>query len=563
MSPEFDAIRLEIYWNRLTSIAEEQARGLIRTSFSTIAGEMEDLSCGVFDAGGTLVAQGATGTQGVLTGLSMGVKEMLKKYPAEKLAAGDVMIGNDPYLFCGHKYDCCVATPVFLKDRMVAVVASVLHVPDIGGAAYTMTSESTFEEGLTIPILKLFKKGELNQDVVDVIDANVRIPQEVMGDILAMVTANDIGMQRLVEFMEEQSLSDLDGICAAILSTTERALREGFATLPAGTWRSEAFMDGVDDMLKISVALTVKGNDLTVDFTGTSPQTRRGGVNTPYTFTLAYTALSIKSALVPYIPNNDGFYKVFNMIVPPGCFLNAIPPAPIIHRQLVCRPIAAAIFSALAKAVPDKVIADGGTPTMQVFYGTDNKKAMFFQALISSGGTGARPNKDGYSATCFPANIGTPPVEIIENVSPLLVAKKEFVTDSGGPGKYRGGLAERFTIKVNADLPATVNSAIEGIKTPAQGLMGGMAGMAAEATLDGVAVPGKGKYVIPPKGEFAFSMGGGGGCFAPAERPPEAVLDDVINGYVSVESARQHYKVSVDPVKRAINWEETRRLRAA
>lgn len=562
MGQEFDPIQLEIYWNRLVSIAEEQAKTLVRASFSTVVGEMEDLACGIYDLQGNLIAQAATGTQGILTGMSVGMKHMLREYPIESLAPGDVLCCNDPWMITGHKYDIAVATPIFRGESPVALASTVLHSSDIGGISTAADSRSVYEEGLAIPIMKLFNKGERNKDLFRIIEANVRIPEQVIGDLLAQVAANAVSGQKILDFMAEYRLSSLTPLAKAIIVATEQAVKRAIGELPDGVYSHDNYADGIDEPLRIAATVTVQGTELTVDFAGSSPQTQRGGINSVWNFTFAYTAQAVKCLLAPDVPNNDGLFRSFTMLAPEGSVVNPKRPAPVMARYIMVGAISSAVFGALAKAAPERAVAESSRITMIPFTGTDESGEPFIQWLAGSGGSGARPTLDGYSATCYPANIKTVPVEILEAGSPLFVLKKELIRDSAGPGKYRGGCDQRSTVTLRDGSQALVHCFFEGTKFAPLGYHGGMDGTRAEIKIDGKPVAPKQKYALGPGSEFTYSFGGGGGYYDPAERDPEAVLEDVINGYVSLEGAARDYKVAVDAKSGTIDWEETARLRA-
>ncbi|MDP2726887.1 MAG: hydantoinase B/oxoprolinase family protein, partial [Dehalococcoidia bacterium] len=407
MDGELDPIRLEILWSRLVSIAEEQAKTLVRASFTTVVGEMEDLACGIYDLEGNLIAQAATGTQGILTGMSVGMKHMLREYPVESLSPGDVIFCNDPWMITGHKYDIAVATPVFRGDSPVALAATVLHGSDIGGITTAADSRSVYEEGLAIPILKLFKKGEPNEDLFKVIEANVRIPDQVIGDLLAQVAANAVSSQKVLDLMAEYDLSSLAPVSHAIITTTEQAVKKAIGDLPDGVYSHDSYADGIDEPLRIAAAVTVQGTDLTVDFEGSSPQTKRGGINCCWNFTFAYTAQAVKCILAPDIPNNEGLFRSFKMVAPEGSVVNPKRPAPVMARYIMVGPVSSAVFGALAKIVPTRAVAESNRSTMIPFTGTDENENPFIQWIVAAGGAGARPTSDGYSATCYPANVKT------------------------------------------------------------------------------------------------------------------------------------------------------------
>lgn len=562
---DFDPIELEVCWNRMTSIAEEQARTLIRASFSTLVGEMEDLATGVYDQEGSIIAQGVTGTIGVLTGMTMGMKHFLTKFPSDTLEPGDVLISNNPWLFSGHKFDVTLATPVFYCGRLVGLAASILHAADIGGRGWTADTREVYEEGLEIPITKFIKAGEPNQELMEIIEANVRFPQVVIGDFMAQVAANQVGTTKLLEFMEERGLDSLMPLSRAINARTEQAMRRAIAGLPGGEYSHEVFMDGYDEPLRIAVTLRIRGEELEVDFTGTSPQIEHG-INGVWNFTLAFTAFALKSALAPDLPNNEGILRPIRLTIPEGSFLNSRRPAPVAARHITVSFVAAAVYGALARAVPSRVPADSGHVAITSLTGRDQRGQPFTYAFINNGGMGARPTADGYSATSYPANLGCVPVEIMENISPVFVLAKELIPDSGGPGRFRGGCDQRTIVKVRSETPATLLSMYERTRFAAGGLHGGRDGRTARVVVrrpDGDYNPQpKERCLLHPGDVLHISQGGGGGCYPPEERDPELVLQDVTNGLVTAESAERDYRVAIGGNPPAVNWQRTQVLRS-
>jgi N-methylhydantoinase B len=563
--PDFDPIQLEVYWNRMTSIAEEQAKTLIRASFSTLVGEMEDLATGVYDEEGNIIAQGVTGTIGVLTGMTMGMKHFLRRFPASSLEPGDVLISNNPWLFSGHKFDVTVATPVFRQGRLVGLTACILHAADIGGRGWTADTREVFEEGLEIPIMKLIKAGEPNQELLELIEANVRFPRVVIGDFMAQVAANQVGASKLVEFMDEYGLESLMPLSQAINSRTEQAMRQAIAALPDGEYSHQVFMDGYDEPLRIAVTLRVQGEDLEVDFSGTSPQIEHG-INGVWNFTLAFTAFALKSALVPDLPNNEGCFRPIHLAIPEGCFLNTKRPAPVAARHITVSFVTAAVYGALAQAAPGRVPADSGHVAITSLTGRNQQGDPFTYAFINNGGMGARPGQDGYSATSYPANLACVPVEIVESISPVFILRKEFIPDSGGPGKYRGGCDQLISLKVRSDSPTTLLSMYERTQFPALGLEGGRDGALAQVVIespqgDQFRPRPKERCTLRPGDTLHISQGGGGGYGPPQERDPELVLKDVINGLVTAQAAEADYRVAIQGNPPAIDWERTRHLR--
>lgn len=563
MNALFDPATLEILWNRLISIAEEQAKALVAASFSTIIAEMEDMACGLYDREGNIVAQAITGTIGVLTGMTVGMKHFLREYPAETLAPGDVLISNDPWMFSGHKYDITVATPVFLHDEVVAFCASILHPIDIGGIGYSAVSKEVYDEGLHIPIMKLMEQGKLNEILLKIVRSNVRKPDLVIGDILAEISANEVGANKLIEFMEEYGLTTLAPLASTIFNKTQKAMRESIEAIPDGVYRHEVYMDGFDEPLKLAVTITIQGADLTVDYSGTSPQVDYG-INSVYNFTFAYTMLALKSALAPELPNNEACFQAIKLIVPDGCLLNPSPPAPLMARHIMVSFITAAVFGALSRIIPERVIADSGCIAITSINGIDQRGNAFNYWFLTNGGMGARPTMDGLASIAYPHNIANVPVEVVENVSPVFVLSKELVQDSGGPGKYRGGCDQEVVIKVRSAQPAVLSCMYERIHHAATGKHGGMDGTAGVIVVNKEIRPhSKRRYTLMPGDELTVRHGGGGGFYPPYERVPELVLKDVIDGYISLDSARNCYKVVIDAKKKTIDQKATRTLRAA
>lgn len=379
---------------------------------------------------------------------------------------------------------------------------------------------------------------------------------------MAQVAANEVGGRKLIEFMNEHHLSTLLPLSTSINTKTEQALKKAVASLPDGVYAHQVFMDGIDEPLRIAVTITIRGSDITIDFAGTSSQTTVGGINSVYNFTLAYVAHAVKSTLVPDLPNNEGLFSGIRVIAPEGSVVNPRFPAPVMARWMMVSHISSAVFGALAKVAPDRVIADSGTGHMEIVTGLDLKGKRFVYWLVGFGGMGARPTKDGIEATCCPANIGNVPVEIIENVSPIFVTRKEFIQDSGGPGRYRGGCDQAITVKVRSHEPAIINCFLERTAFPALGYWGGMDGRCGGMIVNGnKKINSKQKYILQPGDELTYSQGGGGGFFPAAEREPETVLRDVVNGLVSVEAARELYKVAIDLDRKIINARETELLR--
>ena len=556
----FDPVTLEVYWQRLISIAEEQAKTLTRTAFSSQAGEMEDISSGIFDARGRMMAQGVTGTVGVITALVRGVPEFLEQFPPEQLGPGDILISNDPWLLAGHLNDIAIVVPVFHGDRLIAFTATMSHATDIGGKTWTSDYGEVYEEGICIPPMKLYERGK-PQELLRLLEKNVRVPEQVIGDVMAQVTACNVGARKIRDFCAEEGLSDLDALSDTILSRSEQAVRKEFASLNRGVVRSQVLLDGFDQPLTIAATLTVGEDELVVDFTGTSPQVPFA-INSVHNYTLAHTVYAIKCALCPAVPNNEGCFRPIRVTCPEGLLLNATHPAPVVSRHLVSTSINAVVSKALAQVVPQVAIADSGGGGVPVFSGFDDRqRSPFVYWFLCNGGMGARSVKDGINAVSFPANIATVSAEIVENVSPLFVIKKELAADSGGPGKYRGGCGSELVMKVRGAQPVALSPVYERCTYPAQGVLGGQAGAATQLSVNADPIHPKKKTVLAPGDTFRVQHAGGGGFFSPSERDPGRVLEDVKNGYVSTESAYSVYKVAIDRETWTVNRERTRMLR--
>jgi len=560
----FDPITLEVLWNRLISITNEQAAALMRASFTTVVREAGDLSAGVFDAAGNMIAQAVTGTPGHINCMATSVRHFLKEYPLASLQPGDTLVTNDPWLASGHLHDLTIVTPVFYKGKAIGLFANTCHVMDIGGRTFGADATSVYEEGLAIPIMKLVDQGKLNEDLIRIIKANVRVPQTVLGDVYAMISANEVGGRKLLEMMEDYDLSDLEGLSAAIIERSEQSMREAIRAIPDGTYRHQIYMDGFDEPIIVKLAITIDGDRLIADYTGTSPQSNRG-INVVYSYCHAYTTYPIKCSVSPEIPNNEGSFRPLTVIAPPGCILNCQRPAPVGARHILGHFLSAAVFGALSHVIPDRVIAEGSQGLWNTqFDGIDERGEPFCYVFFSAGGTGARPNKDGLSATAFPSGIHGVPVELVENVSPLFIECRELIQDSGGPGKYRGGLGQRMVLRVRGNHPATHSPMYDRIRFPAKGFAGGLDGAKGRIYLhDGTMPHPKTKYILKPGQKVTLELPGGGGFYPPQERDPEMVRRDVIEGFVSLEQAKEIYKVVLDPVSLEIDWAATEKMRAA
>ncbi len=567
----YDPITLEVLWNRLISTANEQAAALVHASFTTVVREAGDLSAGVFDEQGNMLAQAVTGTPGHINTMATCVRHFLREYPLASLREyplaslreGDTLITNDPWLASGHYHDLTVVTPVFYRGRAIGLFANTCHVMDIGGRVFGADASSVYEEGLAIPIMKLVDQGRMNDDLVKIIRANVRVPDPVLGDIHAMIASNDVGGKKLTEMMEDYELSDLNGLSAAIIERSERSMREAIQAIPDGTYCHQIEVDGFDKPILIKLAITVKGSQMIADYTGTSSQSDRG-INVVYNYCHAYTTYPIKCSVSPEVPNNEGSFRPVTVLAPEGCILNCKHPAAVGARHILGHFLSAAVFGALSHVLPEQVIAEGSQGLWNTqFDGIDERGEHFCYVFFSAGGTGARPNKDGLSATAFPSGIRGVPVELVENVSPIFIECRKLIQDSAGPGKFRGGLGQRMVLSVRSGEPAQHSPMYERILFPAKGFAGGLPGARGNLHLDDGTIPhAKTKYVLKPGQKVTLELPGGGGFYPPEERDPEMVREDVIDGLVSLAQAREAYRVALIPETMELDRLETEKLRS-
>jgi N-methylhydantoinase B len=543
----FDPVTLEIFWSRLISIADEAAAALLRTSFSTIVRESNDFGTVLMDANGDSLSENTGGIPSFSGILPRTLKHFLAKFPKSTWKPGDCVITNDPWLATGHLPDITMAMPIFYQGALVGFSGSVAHSPDIGGSLWSADCRELFEEGLRIPPMKYLIEGEANPHLHDMILNNVRLPEQVMGDLNAQVTANQVCGRRLVEFLEDSELADLTDLSRTLQQRAETAMRHAIEVVPDGTYHATLDADGFDaDETHIACTITVNGSDLHIDYSGTSPQINRG-LNTVMNYTYAYSAYPIKCALDPNTPRNEGSYRPVTVSAPQGCILNPRYPAPCNARQLTGHLLAGVIYRALAEAIPDRVIADSGSaPSMRaVFNGLDRRGNRFSQILFASGGMGASMHHDGLPTTAFPTNAGAGSIEAFESVSPLIVWKKEFRVDSGGAGRYRGGLGQECEIEVRSNEPLQLSLLSDRWRHPARGVLGGEPGATSAIRFsDGTVPHQKSRTTIEPGMRLHMHYAGGGGYGNPKQRDPEQVRDDIKNGYISQQAAQRDYGIS-------------------
>jgi len=547
---------LEILWSRLLSVCNEQQLTLMRTAFSTVVRESQDLACGVFDARGYMIAQSMTGTPGHINAMATGVRHFLEAYPPETLEPGDVLLTNDPWQTAGQVNDMTVLTPVFLKDAIVAYFASTCHAPDIGGRMLSAEAHEVFEEGLRIPITKLFLRGEPNVELIKIIRVNVRTPEETVGDLYAQMSSNAVAARSLLNLMAEFSMDSIGPLADEIIARSEGALRDAIAQLPNGRYENETWSDGFEEPVRIHAAVTVEDRDIYIDFAGSSPQSSRG-INVVLNYTQAYASFAIKAAISPEVPHNDGAFRPVHVSAPSGSILNCREPAAVASRHLIGHFVPGVIFGALAQAMPGRLMAGGSEPVWISLWRMQMAEQDAMEAaspiLLSHfqlGGAGARASKDGLSTTGFPSGVGGVPVEVIESLTPLLQHHRELRMDSGGAGKFRGGLGQSTEMRCLSGKSWEVSAMVDRIQFPGSGLQGGEPGACGEFKMNGEDMPAKSRLSLAPAAQVQLNLPGGGGYGDPSERAIDEVLNDVVNGYVSLDAAKEKYKVAIRYVGR-------------
>ncbi len=542
-----DPIVLEVLWNRLLAVVNEQQVALMRTAFSTVVRDSQDLACGVFDGRGRMVAQSLTGTPGHINAMATGVKHLLNKYPPATLEDGDVLLTNDPWLTSGQINDMTVVTPVFHKGRPVAYFASTCHAPDIGGRLFSGDAREVYEEGLRIPICKLMYAGKPNEMLLDIIRANVRTPLETVGDLYAQMSSNVVGAESLIAFLTEFGMDDIEELSDAIIDRSEQAMRDAIRALPNGTWSTESWSDGYDEPIRIRATVTIRDEDIDIDFAGSSPQSR-WGINVVLNYTHAYASFAIKATLSPDVPHNHGAFLPVHVTAPEGSILNCQEPAAVASRHIIGHFLPGVIFGALGQVLPDRVIAGSADPIwISVWNGQPVDGAPFTFNVFQCGGMGARPMKDGLSATGFPSGVAGVPAEVIEASAPLIQHRRELRPDSGGAGTYRGGLGQSTDVSRRFEGPCSLSALVDRIDHAAQGLRGGGPGSPGAYLLNRSTRPqAKSRIVIDPDDVVSLDPAGGAGYGDPFAREVARVLDDVVNGYVSIEGAARDYGVVID-----------------
>lgn len=545
-------VAYQVMWNRLISVVEEQAQALVRTAFSTSVREAGDLSAGVYNDQGLMLAQAVTGTPGHVNAMADAVAHFIRRIGRDSIFEGDVYITNDPWEGTGHLHDITMVSPSFHDGKLVGFFACTAHIVDIGGRGFGADAASVYEEGLYIPIMKFAERGTVDDTLLRIVRGNVREPDQLVGDMYALASCNEIGHRRLVDMMNEFEIADLDGIGGFILENSRRATIERIAALPRETATGEMTVDGFSKPITLKVKLTIKEDRIITDFAGTSGLDKKG-INCPKVYAKAYACYALKCAIAPEIPNNAASLEPFEMEAPVDTIVNAVHPAPVALRHIVGHFVPDAVYNALDKILPGVVPAEGAgcLCNFQVSLRPRTDAPAPAEAYRSevltfnSGGSGARPAHDGLNATAFPSGVMTMPVEATEQAGPLIIWRKELRPDSGGAGKQRGGLGQYMEVGAREGHEFDIQAMFDRVDHPALGRRGGGAGAATTiAQDDGSAMRGKGKQFVAHGRKVLMAFPGGAGYGDPKDRPADQVRRDLARGYISAETAAQTYGLS-------------------
>jgi N-methylhydantoinase B len=548
-------IQLQVMWSRLISVVEEQAQTLIRTAFSTATREAGDLSAGVFDVDGRMLAQAVTGTPGHVNSMAKSVSHFLARFPASTMKPGDVFITNDPWMGTGHLNDVVVVTPVFLEGRPVAHFAATVHIVDIGGRNTAIESRQVYEEGLNIPISRIVDGGAMVEPLLELISVNVRDPVAVRGDLYSLIASNEAGGRQLLALMREYGLSNLDEIGGFIFARSHEASLAAIAALPKGTYRHSLIADGVDVPIRLEASLTVTDEAILVDFAGTDGPSRYA-INVPLCYTEAYASFGVKCIVAPTVPNNAASLATIRVTAPDAVRSGCCLPAPVVSRHILGQLLPDLVIGCLAQ-IPDLAVpAESAAPLWPVVLSggigrvdAPNEELAgatpFIVASFHNGGTGARPEGDGLSATAFPSGVRNMPVEITEAITPIVFRRKEYRVDSGGVGRRRGGLGQVIEIENGEGKPFTINAVYERTLFGPRGRNGAGIGEPGRISLDdGTQLQAKGNQTVPAGRRLILALPGGGGHGDPLARERERIREDLLDGFVTIEAARRDYGYS-------------------
>ena len=549
MADKTSAVELQVMWNRLIAVVDEQAQALMHTAFSPIVRESGDISAGVFDVNGDMLAQAVTGTPGHINTMAESVKHFLDVIPQQTMRPGDTFMTNDPWLGSGHLNDFVLVQPCFHRRKLVGLVSCTSHLIDLGGLGMGPDGSDVYDEGLIIPPIRLVDDGVINETLMTLVKANSRTPFQNEGDIYALIACCDVAHMRLDQMMSEFGIDSLSAIGRYIHQVSHQASVAAINAAPQGSWQNSMMIDGYDFEIELVARLTIGKGQIEVDFDGSSGCSRFG-INVPLNYATAYSVFGLRCIFAPEVPNNAGSLAPFKVAAPLGCIVNAARPVPVAQRHIIGQLLPDVVLGCLRQAMPKHIPAEGAScmydlPMRGGFDATSSAQATRFAVeLTHNGGTGARPGKDGLSATAFPSGVYGSQVEVTESTAPLLVRRRELRPDSGGAGRYRGGLGQIIEVESIEAQPFDFFGTVDRVKYPARGCFGGKDGAAGHLQLaSGKLLQGKGKQQIPAGEVLIFKTPGGGGYGDPRKRRPALVAGDFAAGLISRKAARQIYGV--------------------
>ncbi|TMV04351.1 hydantoinase B/oxoprolinase family protein [Brucella haematophila] len=514
-----DGIELEILWSNLIGIVTERAKALQRIAFSPIVREAGDLACALFDQRGRMVAQANTGTPGHINSLAFAGQHLVREFSG-RCEPGDVLITNDPWLSAGHFFDITILTPIFNGERLIAYIGSTIHHTDIGGYGIGAGARDVHEEGLWIPPLKFYERGVMNPVLQAMIRRNVRTPDAVFGDLAAQVSSGQAAAEHLIALCERQGVDDIEMLSDEIIARSEEATRAAIRKLKGGTYHGESQFDvpgGEVITLKTAVTVDPDAGSIIVDFDGSSMQTATG-INVVLNYTHAYSTFAIRSCLNPELPNNSGSLAPIEIRAPEGSIVNCSYPAPVNARHVVGMYVPMPILKALYQVIPTQVLAEGSGAvwTIQIQGRNDAGQAFTSSMFNYSGGMGARAEKHGPSATCYPTGVAAVPIEILEAAMPIVFDRKELRRGSGGAGRMRGGDGQTIGFHMRTDVPWLLNAVPSRLDKGPEGLGGGSDGTAGRFLVNGKSVSEAKKLTMQPNDRVVLETPGGGGFGKPA-----------------------------------------------
>ena len=525
-----DIVNLNIIWNSLISVCEEQANALLKAAFGPIVREAGDLSAGVFDKEFNMIAQAVTGTPGHVNTMAKSLNEIFSNLSPSTLKKGDVLITNDPWIGAGHIFDFIVVTPVFKDKKIINYFASTCHITDVGGLGWSAEAKSIYEEGTLIPVSFLRKEFEIQEQLLSIISANSRVPQEARGDILSLMSCNDSGVERLENLLTKFQLPNLDEVTEFIYERSKFAMEKSIGNLPQGIYTNTLKLDGFDRPITLRARMEIKKKSIVVDLSESSKAVSRG-INCPLNYSIAYGSYGIKAAICPEVPNNAASLSRIQVVSQSGLVVSAEKPSPVTARHVIGQALPDLVLGCLSKALPGEILSESSGALWTISL-TGNGKKTFSSLNVALGGMGARPNSDGLSTTAFPSGVGAVSVEIAEAAAPVIYHKKEFQPDSGGNGEFRGGLGQEIVIGTLTNEPYILSAAaFERTRQGPVGRSGGKRGGKGKVMVsDGTIIEDKGNYEIPKGQVISLTTPGGGGFGKPSLRSKAKRSIDFKNG---------------------------------